>query len=464
MQKFDAVVIGGGPGGYECAIRLSQNGLKTALVEKDELGGTCLNRGCIPTKALLHAAELYHNAKNAPGYGVTVGDVAYDYAAMVENSKAVSRKLRDGVAFLEKNHGVTVFKSSAAIADRHTVKLESGEELACDAIVVATGSSPARIPIPGTDLPGVLDSTGLLNLRECPKGIVIIGAGVIGMEFATLYTQLGVKVTVIEMLDRVLAPFDADVSRFVESDLRGKGVELVLGARVNAIEEGLRVSYEVAADGAKGCAEGDVVLLAGGRVPNSRGIGLEAIGVRTDRRGYVEVDGLCRTSAPGVYAIGDVNGRMMLAHVASAQGILVADHIAGKPVRQLNMNRIPSCVYYQPEISMVGLTEAQARANGRDVGTGTFSLTGNGRALTMGAAAGFAKLVYDKTTDEILGFHMVGPCATELASEVAAVMACEGTVGELCDTVHPHPTVSETVMEAARVCHNCCVNAPKPRR
>ena len=463
MQKFDAVVIGGGPGGYECAIRLSQNGLKTALVEKDELGGTCLNRGCIPTKAMLHAAELYHGAKEAAQFGVTAGEVAFDYAAMVQNSKAVSKRLRDGVAFLEKNHGVTVFHDSATVADRTTVKLASGEELSCDHLVIATGSSPARIPIPGTDLPGVVDSTGLLNMTECPKRIVIIGAGVIGMEFATLYAKLGVAVTVVEMLDKVLAPFDEDVIKFVEADLKAKGVELVLGARVSAIEEGLRVRY-VQKDGAEGVAEGDVVLLAGGRVPNSRGIGLEEIGVRMDRRGYIEIDGLCRSSVPGVYAIGDVNGRMMLAHVASAQGILVADHIAQKPVKQLNMNQIPSCVYYDPEISMVGMTEAQAKQAGRDVGAGTFQLSGNGKALTMGAARGFSKLVYDKTTDEILGFHMVGSNATELAAEVAAVMACEGTVHELCETVHPHPTISEAVMETARVCHNCCVNAPKARR
>ena len=463
MRKFDAVVIGGGPGGYECAIRLSQNGLKTALVEKDELGGTCLNRGCIPTKALLHAAELYHGAKEAARFGVSAGEVRFDYAAMVQNSKDVSKRLRDGVAFLEKNHGVTVFHDSAVVSGLGAVRLASGEELICSHLVIATGSSPARIPIPGVDLPGVVDSTGMLNLTACPKRVVIIGAGVIGMEFATLYAKLGVPVTVVEMLDRVLAPFDEDVIRFVEADLKEKGVALVLGARVSAIEPGLRVKY-VLKDGTEGVAEGDAVLLAGGRVPNSRGIGLEEIGARTDRRGYVEVDGLCRSSAPGVYAIGDVNGRMMLAHVASAQGILVADHIAGKPVRQLNMNQIPSCVYYDPEISMVGMTQAQAVAAGRDAGAGTFQLSGNGRALTMGAARGFCKLVYDKTTDEILGFHMVGPNATELAAEVAAVMACEGTVGELCETVHPHPTISEVVMETARVCHGCCVNAPKPRR
>ena len=210
--------------------------------------------------------------------------------------------------------------------------------------------------------------------------------------------------------------------------------------------------------------EGDVVLMAGGRIPNTRGIGLEEIGVQMDRKGFVEIDGLCRTNVPGVYAIGDINGKMQLAHVASAQGVLVANHIAGKPCKQLNLNRIPSCVYCNPETAMVGLTEEQARATGKDVGVGIFNLSGNGKALTMGENKGLVKFVFDKTTDEILGFHVIGPRATDLAAEVAAVMECEGTISEIGNTVHPHPTVSEVVMEAAHVCHGCCVNAPKARK
>ena len=464
MPDYNAIVIGGGPGGYECAIRLSQNGLKTALIEKDELGGTCLNHGCIPTKALLHSAEIYHNAKNASQFGVSTGDTSFDYAAMVENSKKASTRLRKGVAFLEKSYGVTVYKSSAMIKDRETVLLDTGEELKYRHLVIATGSSPARLPVPGTDLPNVLDSTGLLNMTKCPRDIVIIGAGVIGIEFATLYSKLGIPVTVIEMLERVLGPFDKDITDFIEADLKKKGIKLILGARVKSIEEGLKVFYSLSGDGSEGCAEGETVLIAGGRIPNSQNIGLETIGVHTNRRGYIEVDDLCRTNVPKVYAIGDVNGKMMLAHVASAQGILAADHIAGLPVKQINLNRIPSCVYCDPEISMVGMTEIQAHTDGRDVGTGTFSLNGNGRALTMGAATGLVKFVFDKTSDEVLGFHMVGPGATELAAEIAAVMECEGTMSDLCRTVHPHPTLSEALMEAARICHGCCVNVPKPRR
>lgn len=464
MQKFDAVVVGGGPGGYECAIRLSQNGLKTALVEEAELGGTCLNRGCIPTKTLLHSADIYHDAKNGASFGINVGQLTFDYAKIIERKNAVAKQLSNGVAFLEKNHGVTVFASRATLADRNTVELANGETLKCDHLIVATGSSPARIPIPGADLPGVVDSTGLLNMTECPKHIIIVGGGVIGVEFATFFYRLGVPVTIVEMLDRVLGPLDKDITDFIEAELKRCGVELVLGVRVESIEAGLKVNYAAVKDGAKGSVEGDVVLMAGGRAPNTRGIGLEKLGVRMDRKGFVEIDGLCRTNVPGIYAIGDINGKMQLAHVASAQGLLVADHIAGKPCKQLNYNRIPSCVYCNPETAMVGLTEEQARATGREIGTGTFNLSGNGKALTMGENKGLVKFVYDKATDEILGFHVIGPRATDLAAEVAAVMECEGTVAEIGRTVHPHPTVSEVVMEAAHVCHGNCVNAPKPRK
>ena len=464
MQKFDAVVVGGGPGGYECAIRLSQNGLKTALVEEAELGGTCLNRGCIPTKTLLHSADIYHDAKNGAPFGVNAGELTFDYAKIIERKNAVAKQLSNGVAFLEKNHGVTVFASHATLADRNTVELANGEILKCDHLIVATGSSPARIPGPGVDLPGVVDSTGLLNMTTCPKHIIIVGGGVIGVEFATFFYRLGVPVTIVEMLDRVLGPLDKDITDFVEAELKRCGVELVLGVRVESIEPGLKVNYAAVKDGTKGSVEGDVVLMAGGRTPNTKGIGLEKLGVHMDRKGFVDVDGLCRTNVPGIYAIGDINGKMQLAHVASAQGLLVADHIAGKPCKQLNYNRIPSCVYCNPETAMVGLTEEQARATGREIGTGTFSLSGNGKALTMGENKGFAKFVYDKATDEILGFHVIGPRATDLAAEVAAVMECEGTVAEIGHTVHPHPTVSEAVMEAAHVCYGNCVNTPKSHK
>ena len=464
MQKFDAVVIGGGPGGYACAIRLAQNGLKAALVEADTLGGTCLNRGCIPTKTLLHSADVYYDATHGDAYGVTAGNVTFDYGKIIERKAAVSKQLSSGIAFLEKSHGVTVIKAHAVLKDRNTVELDNGETLTCDHLIVATGSEPAALPIPGIDLPGVVDSTGLLNMTACPKHIIIVGGGVIGIEFATFFYRLGVQVTIVEMLDRVLGPLDKDVTSFVEAELKKNGVELVLGVKVESIEPGLKVHYASVKDGAKGTAEGDVVLMAGGRKPNTKGIGLDTIGVQMDRKGFVEIDGLCRTNVPGVYAIGDINGKMQLAHVATAQGTLVADHIAGKPCKQLNYNRIPSCVYCNPETAMVGLTEEQARATGRDIGTGVFNLSSNGKALTMGENKGFVKFVFDKATEEILGFHVIGPRATDLAAEVAAVMECEGTISEIGSTVHPHPTVSEAVMEAAHACHGNSVHAPKAKK
>ena len=464
MEKFDAVVIGGGPGGYACAIRLAQNGLKAALVEADTLGGTCLNRGCIPTKTLLHSADVYYDATHGEAVGITAGNVTFDYGKIIERKAAVSKQLSSGIAFLEKSHGVKVIKARAVLKDRNTVELDNGETLTCDHLIIATGSEPATLPIPGIDLPGVVDSTGLLNMTTCPQHIIIVGGGVIGIEFATFFYRLGVQVTIVEMLDRVLGPLDKDVTNFVEAELKKNGVELVLGVKVESIEPGLKVHYASIKDGAKGTAEGDVVLMAGGRKPNTRGIGLKTIGVQMDRKGFVEIDGLCRTSVPGVYAIGDINGKMQLAHVATAQGTLVADHIAGKPCKQLNYNRIPSCVYCNPETAMVGLTEEQARATGRDIGTGVFNLSGNGKALTMSENKGFVKFVFDKATEEILGFHVIGPRATDLAAEVAAVMECEGTVSEIGSTVHPHPTVSEAVMEAAHACHGNSVHAPKARK
>ena len=463
MQKFDAVIVGGGPGGYECAIRLSQNGLKTALVEKAELGGTCLNRGCIPTKTLLRSADAYYEATHGDVFGVSAENVTFDYAKIIERKNAVSRQLSSGVAFLEKSHGVTVFHNRATVTGRTTVGLDDGEVLECRHLILATGASPARIPIPGTDLPGVVDSTGLLDMTTCPEHIIIVGGGVIGIEFTTFFYRLGVKVTVVEMLDRILSTLDRDIIAFVENELKANGVELVTGVRVESIEEGLKVNY-ARKNGTKGSAEGDVVLVAGGRTPNTKGLGLETIGVRLDAKGFVDVDGLCRTNVSGVYAIGDLNGKMQMAHVASSQGLLVADHISGKPRRQLNLNRIPFCVHCNPEAVMVGMTEEQAAAAGRNAGNGMFSFSGNGKALAMGENKGFAKFVFDRETDEILGFHAVGPHVIDLAAEVAAVMECEGTISEIANTVHPHPTVSEVVMEAAHACHGRSVNAPRARK
>lgn len=464
MEKFDAIVIGGGPGGYECAIRLSQNGFNTALVEENKLGGTCLNRGCIPTKTLLHSSDVYYEACHGASFGVNIENASFDYAKIIERKNAVANQLSSGVAFLEKSWGVKVFHAHAVVKDAKTVELSTGDELQCDNLIIATGSEPARVPIPGVDLPGVMDSTALLDMTTCPEHIIVVGGGVIGIEFATFFNRLGVKVTVVEMLDRILGPLDKSVTDFLTRDLKKAGVELILGVKVTSIEEGLKVNYESLANGETGCCEGDAILMAGGRSVNTRGFGLEELGIEMDRKGIIAVDDMCQTNVKGVFAIGDINAKMQLAHVASAQGVLVADYIAGKPCKKLNYNNIPSCVYSNPETAMVGLTEAQAMETGRKIATAKFDLSGNGKALTMGENKGFVKFVYDADTEEILGFHVIGPRATDLASGVACVMESGGKLSDIAETVHPHPTVSEAVMEAALAAFGASCNVPKPRR
>lgn len=462
MSKFDAVVVGGGPGGYVCAIRLSQNGMNTALVEERDLGGTCLNRGCVPTKTLLYSSEVYAQAKRAEAFGVYAETVTFDYAKFKERKDLVSETLRSGIAGLLKNHGVTVISARAKLTGPHSMALSDGETLEAEKIVLATGSYPARLPIPGLDLPGVMDSTALLDMTTCPKKMIIVGGGVIGIEFATMFANLGVELTILEMMDGILLPLDQDISAAIRAKLEQQGVKILTGVRVTAIEAGLKVRY-AAKDGTEGVAEAEAVLMAGGRKPNTADVGLEAAGVRTNARGYVEVDGLCRTNVPGIYAIGDITGKMELAHMASAQGLVAASHATGKPCREVNALHVPSCVYTDPESAMVGMTEAAARATGREIGTGVFSLTGNGKAMVMGQSEGMVKLVFDQTTGEILGAHLLAPRATDMVAEIAALMNAEGTIDELANTVHPHPTVSEVLMEAAHAARGDCVNAPKPR-
>ena len=471
MQKFDAIVVGGGPGGYVAAIRAAQLGAKVTLVEREHIGGTCLNIGCIPTKCLLHSAELVSEIKEqGADIGVKVSGVEVDFPQVIAHKNAISKQLTQGVAGLLKQNKVARVDGEASFTGPKTLSVKksdgSVEEMTADAIIVATGSVNAQPPIPGLkENPNCIDSTGALSLEKLPKSMVVIGGGVIGLELACAYAAFGTKITVVEALDHMLPMLDGDLTKIGVAHMKKMGMAFNLECPVQAVEAspvGAKVTCRNKA-GETVSFEAEKVLVAIGRKANTASLNLEAAGLANDR-GRIIVNDKMETSVPGVYAIGDINGKMQLAHVASAQGLLVADHIAGKPCKQLHYERIPSCVYCNPETAMVGLTEEQARATGRDVGVGTFSLSGNGKALTMGENKGFAKFVYDKATDEILGFHIIGPRATDLAAEVAAVMECEGTVAEIGRTVHPHPTVSEVVMEAAHVCHSTCVNAPKPRR
>ncbi len=442
-KQFDAVVIGGGPGGYVAAIRLAQLGKKCALIEKAELGGTCLNRGCIPTKALLQSAEVYRTVRDAAVYGISAGPAAFDYAKIAARKATVVDRLRKGVAALEKKNGVEVIAGAASFQDAHTL-LVGGDEIEAKDIIIATGSAPARVPIPGIDTPGVVDSDAVLSWTQCPKSVVIIGGGVIGIEFATLFAALDVKVTVIEMLPEILPPIDAEISALMRKELARRGVDIAVGAKVDRIETGVTVHYT---QGEARSVTAEACIVAVGRRPVTDGLNLEAAGVALSR-GFVVVDEYLKTNVPGIWAIGDVTGKVQLAHVASAQALVAAESIAGA-TRRMDYGIVPSCVYTEPEIASIGLSEGQAKEKGLAYKVGRFATAANGRSMIMGETAGTVKLIVEEKTGELLGCHIMAPRATDIIGEIGAAMRAEGTLDELSDTIHAHPTVSEMIMEAA---------------
>lgn len=447
---YDVAVLGGGPGGYEAAIRCAQYGLKTALVEARELGGTCLNRGCIPTKALLHGAEVWETVGDARALGIRTEGRALDYAALAAFKERQVSLLRRGVESLEKAHGVEVVAGFGRLENANTLEVE-GRRLTARRVILATGSQPALPPIPGAQ--DALTSDGVLSLTALPASLVIVGGGVIGMEFATLFSSLGVKVTVLEMLPDILPGVDARLSALLRRSLKRRRVDIINNARVTEI--GSTVRYEV--DGEPRTVQAERCAVCTGRRPQAQGIGLEAVGVRT-QRGYVCVNDRMETSVPGIYAVGDITGGPQLAHAASAQGLVAAANCAGLE-RSMQGRAVPACVYTRPEIACVGLDEQTARAQGRQVRTGVFDVAGNGRCAVMNERLGLCVVVADAQSDELLGAQIMAPRATDLIAEVAAVMRLHGTAEDLANTIHPHPTVSEIVMEAAHDVSGLCCHA-----
>ena len=447
---YDVAVLGGGPGGYEAAIRCAQYGLKTALVEARELGGTCLNRGCIPTKALLHGAEVWETVGDARALGIRTEGRALDYAALAAFKERQVSLLRRGVESLEKAHGVEVVAGFGRLENANTLEVE-GRRLTARRVILATGSQPALPPIPGAQ--DALTSDGVLSLTALPASLVIVGGGVIGMEFATLFSSLGVKVTVLEMLPDILPGVDARLSALLRRSLKRRRVDIINNARVTEI--GSTVRYEV--DGEPRTVQAERCAVCTGRRPQTQGIGLEAVGVRT-QRGYVCVNDRMETSVPGIYAVGDITGGPQLAHAASAQGLVAAANCAGLE-RSMQGRAMPACVYTRPEIACVGLDEQTARAQGRQVRTGVFDVAGNGRCAVMNERLGLCVVVADAQSDELLGAQIMAPRATDLIAEVAAVMRLHGTAEDLANTIHPHPTVSEIVMEAAHDVSGLCCHA-----
>ena len=449
--QTDIAVVGGGPGGYVAALRAAQLGTQVTLIEENKIGGVCLNVGCIPTKALLRSAEVYRTLLRAEAFGLRVdGRVVPDWAAIQSRKETIIWQLLEGVAKLLRSAGVQVIQGRARFVAPRTLEVttvDGAKRVEAKNVVVATGSQPVHLSLPGMDLPGVLDSTGALALEALPRRLLVVGGGVVGLEFVDIFNAFGVEVTVIEMLDHLLPQMDADLGRALAWTMEQRGVQLHLNSqvtRVDAVESGLRAT--VVTPNGEVQIEADRILVAVGRRPNVEDLGLEAAGVRFDKTG-IPVDVQMRTGVPGVYAIGDVTGGALLAHVAMREGEVAVENTMGQAVT-FDPKTIPWCVYTDPEVASVGLTEAQACEEGYDVRVGRFPLNANGKALTYGKPDGFVKVVSEARFGEVLGLHIVGPHASELIHEGGLALALEATLDELVTTIHGHPTLGEAVHEA----------------
>ena len=454
-ERFDLIVIGSGPGGYVAAIRAAQLGMSVGCVEDQHLGGVCLNIGCIPTKALLTSALLVNEMKDGEKHGIISKDVTFDLGPAQERSRRVADQMRKGVGHLFKKYGVSPIEGFGRLKGEGKVEVEAAdgnkETYEAAHIIIATGSRPRNLPSLQIDEERIWSSTGALQQAEAPETLLVVGAGAIGMEFADVYASYGTKVTIVEALERILPLEDAEVSKFMERAYAKRGMEIHTGARLEKAEVGKKGVEATFTDkkGESHTLHVDFVLSAVGRVPNSGDIGLDSVGVEVDERGFIVVDERMRTNVPGVYAIGDVAGRQLLAHKASHEGITCVEHIAGQGHGFLDYGNVPNCTYCHPEVASVGLTEQQAKDAGHDVEVGKFPWVAIGRAVAAGHTDGFVKIIRDKRYSEILGAHIVGPSATELIAEFVVGRHLESTVEELEKAIHPHPTLSEGVSEAA---------------
>lgn len=452
LQDADVIVIGGGPGGYVAALLLGMLGASVIVVERDRVGGTCLNRGCIPTKALLQSAELFEQLKSGARMGVEADNVRLNLAGVDAYQSQVVQTLVKGVEGLLKARKVELIQGEACFDGPKSlrVRLSDGGErrLSAPNIIIATGSKPSSPPIPGLDGLGVIDSTQALNVMDRPDSMVIIGGGVIGMELGAVYAAFGTKITVIEALDTILPNMDREIAKEYTRIAKRK-ITIHTGARVSGVADGPDAQKRVEFFKADQALEvtADRVLVAIGRSPDTSALGLEKAGIAAER-GAVLVDENFSTNVSGVYCIGDANGKLMLAHAASAQGITVADRIMGKEP-EISLSIVPSCIYTDPEIAAVGLTEEQVKERGIPYKVGRFTFRANGRSLILGKNQGFVKIIGSTAHNEVLGVHIIGPHATELIGECAMVMQLEGCVEDIAHTIHAHPTVGESIMEAA---------------
>ncbi|NUB13712.1 dihydrolipoyl dehydrogenase [Azospirillum brasilense] len=451
-MNYDLIVIGGGPGGYVAAIRAAQLGLSTAVVERENLGGICLNWGCIPTKALLRSAEVLRNAKHATEYGLVIQNPSFDLDKVVQRSRKVAGQLNGGVKHLLKKNKVAVIEGEAKLLGKGQVAVTKGGAavgtFGAKNIIIATGARARTLPGLEDDGNLVWTYRKAMTPNTTPKSLLVIGSGAIGIEFASFYNELGAKVTVVEVMDRILPVEDEEISAFARKQFEKQGMRIITNGKAGNLRKGAdSVTVAVEANGKTEDITVDRVILAVGIAPNTENLGLENTKVQTDR-GHIKTNANCQTDEPGVYAIGDVTGAPWLAHKASHEGVIAVEHIAGKHPHALDVRNIPGCTYSHPQIASVGLTEKKAKEAGYEVRVGRFPFIGNGKAIALGEADGMVKTVFDAKTGELLGAHMVGAEVTELIQGYTVAKTMETTEQELMQTVFPHPTLSEMMHES----------------
>ena len=453
MSKYDVIVLGSGPGGYVTAIRASQLGLKTAVVEKENLGGVCLNWGCIPTKALLKSAQVFEYLKHANDYGLSVKEYDKDFDAVVARSRNVADGMSKGVQFLMKKNKIDVINGFGKLKPGKKIDVD-GTEYSADHIIVATGARSRELPSLPQDGKKVIGYREAMTLTKQPKKMIIVGSGAIGVEFAYFYNSIGTEVTIVEFLPRIVPVEDEEVSKQLERSFKKSGIKIMTSAEVTSVDtSGKGVSATIKTKKGEEVLEADIVLSAVGIKTNIENIGLEDVGIVVDRDKII-VNDYYQTNMPGYYAIGDVTPGPALAHVASAEGILCVEKIAGQHVEAIDYGNIPGCTYCTPEIASVGLTETQAKEIGFDIKVGKFPFSASGKASAAGHKDGFVKLIFDAKYGELLGGHLIGANVTEMVAELVAVRKLETTGHELIKTVHPHPTMSEAIMEAAAAAYD----------
>jgi dihydrolipoamide dehydrogenase len=462
MERYDLVVIGAGPGGYVAAIRAAQLGLKTAVVEKDKPGGVCLNWGCIPSKAILTSAELYEAVKDGEQFGVKVHGLSFDYGQVIKRSREVADRLAKGVEYLLRKNRVPLIAGTGRLESKNRVIVEMADkgtqQIEADRVLIATGSGERTLP--GLEIDGkqVLTSREALIDTEIPEAVIVIGGGAVGIEFAYVYSAFGSRVTIVEMEKQVLPGVDSEVARELERVFKKRGIEILTGTKFHSLEKFPgRVDVTLDSGGDFKHRTANKVLVAVGRSPLSAGLGLESLGVEVNR-GYIKVNERMQTTNETIYAIGDVNGPPLLAHAASEEGIAAVEFMAGRRESAVDHLRIPACIYCQPQVAVIGLSEEQAQARGYEVKTGKFPFRALGKAIAAGHEEGFVKLVVDKEYGEVLGCHIIGYGATDLIAEAGLARTLEATTAELSGTVHAHPTLAEAIMEAALLAEGRGIN------